>query len=363
MKGRSAPSRPSRPREPVKVLHLLSWGFAPAAAQARIVAALGRGLDRSRFRLLAWFLGDSGPLAGELERSGVATRAVRFRGVIDPLGGLRFARALRSERPSLIHSHVGGRSRMWLSRSTTDAKLMAHLHATHTEACTPIPLRRLARASSATIAVSHAVAEGVPDAVVISPGVDVPPNAVAPGPTRPPTVGTVARLEPVKGLDTLLEAAAALRPRHPNLLIELAGSGSAEPQLRERARRLGISDAVAFLGWQEDVGALHARWSVFAAPSIEEGLGLAALEAMASRLPVVASATGGLTELVDDRSTGFLVPVRDSAALARRVDLLLSDASLRVRMGEAGAERARRDFAPTRMVDAVGALYDRVLAS
>jgi glycosyltransferase involved in cell wall biosynthesis len=206
-----------------------------------------------------------------------------------------------------------------------------------------------------------AVARAVPGpATVVYPGTDVP-DRVAPLLASPPTIGTVARLEFVKGIPFLLQAAGALQRRHAELRIEVAGSGSCEPRLRLLTSRLGLAESISFLGWRQDVDALHRRWQVFVQPSIYEGFGLAALEAMASGLPVVASATGGLPELVEDGVTGFLVPVGDVDALADRLRQLLEDEELRVQAGRAARERVREHFSGAAMGAKIAQLYDGLL--
>src|ERR671936_2851919 len=121
------------------------------------------------------------------------------------------------------------------------------------------------------------------------------------------------------------------------------------PPLKRWRPRLGATSPSSFLGWRDDVEALHRTWRAFAAPSLHEGFPLAALEAMASGLPIVASDTGGLPEMVDDGRTGFLVPVGDAEALAQRLALLLSDDQLCGRMSSASRERVRQRFSATRM--------------
>lgn len=330
-------------------------------AQARIVAALARSLDLDRYRLRAWFLDDAGPLVQTLTAAGVPARTLMFRSRTDVAGAMRVARALRADRPALVHLHVGGRSRLWLLRALSSAKRVAHVHGDRAEDGAPLPLQTLTSSVHAVIATSRAVAAAVPgSATVVYPGVDVV-DRLAPPSLGPPTIGAIGRLEPIKGLDFLLEAAAVLRSRRPDLRIELAGSGTCEPRLRSLAAQLGIADAVSFLGWRDDIGALHRRWEVFAQPSIHEGLGLSALEAMAAGRPVVASAAGGLPELVKDGRTGFLVPVGAVDALIDRLGRLLEDEELRTRMGDAGRERARDRFSVTEMAAKIARIYDRVL--
>lgn len=348
-------------RAPYTVVHVLASGTVRGTAQARIVTALARSLDADRYRLRAWFLDEGGPLVESLATVGVPSRCVTFRGRNDPAGAVRVARALKLDSPTLVHLHVGGRSLLWLLRALSSAKRVVHVHAALAEDGTQLPLGGLARAAHAVVATSTAVARAVPGpATVVYPGVDV--IDIDSPPSGPPTIGSVGRLEPVKGLASLLEAAAVLRRDHPELQIELAGIGTCEPPLRSLAARLGIADSVAFLGWREDVSALYRRWQVFAQPSIHEGFGLAALEAMAAGRPVVASATGGLPELVEDGRTGFLVPAGAADPLADRLGKLLEDEELRVRMGDAGRQRARERFSVAAMAAKFGRIYDLVLA-
>jgi glycosyltransferase involved in cell wall biosynthesis len=348
-------------RGPHSVVHLLGSASVRGTAQARIVAALARSLDPDRYRLTAWFLDDPGPLVQTLLAARVPARSVIFRSRTDLAGAVRFARAVRAERPRLVHLHVGGRSRLWLLSGLSSAKRVAHVHAERAEDGTPLPLEALARSAQAVIATSEAVAAAVPGSpTVVYPGVDVVDPVASPSPA-PPTIGTIGRLEPIKGLAFLLEAAAVLRHRLPDLRIELAGSGSCEPRLRSLAAQLGIAESVSFLGWTDDVNALLRRWQVFAQPSIHEGLGLSVLEAMAAGRPVVASATGGLPELVVDGRTGFLVPVGAVDALVDRIGTLLADENLRTRMGHAGWQRARDGFTVADMAEKTAQVYDRLL--
>lgn len=351
-------------QHPVTVLHLLSSAaVGGAAAQARIVATLASGLDPALYRVQAWFLEESGPLVSALAAAGVPARFVRFRGRIDPVGMLRFAGALASERPSLIHLHIGGRSRTWLCRRFSSAKLVAHLHGAYGEDGRPLSIEPLARAADAVIATCKSVAEEIPQqATIVYPGVPVRERTRETPKAPVPTVGTAARLEPIKRISDLLAVGVALRRRHPNLRIEIAGAGACEHRLRRLAREMDLAESVQFLGWKDDLSALHHRWSVFVAPSEHEGLPIAALEAMASGLPVVASAVDGLRELVDEGVTGYLVPVGDINAFIARIDRLLSDEPLRARMGEAGSERARRHFGTTQMIEGIAGVYDRLLS-
>jgi glycosyltransferase involved in cell wall biosynthesis len=174
-------------------------------------------------------------------------------------------------------------------------------------------------------------------------------------------IGTAGRLIELKGIEYLLRAAAELRHDFPTLRVEIAGTGPERPKLEEQAQQSGLGEHVRLLGWVEDIPALLRRWDVFVMPSLEEGLGNAALEAMAAGLPVVASSVGGLLEIVEDGTTGWLVPPRDPAALALHLRLLLSNRELRWRMGAAGYSRVRDHFSFAQMVEGFARLYEELL--
>jgi glycosyltransferase involved in cell wall biosynthesis len=165
----------------------------------------------------------------------------------------------------------------------------------------------------------------------------------------------------VKDLQTLVRSTPQLVRRHPELKVEVAGRGPERTRLEALARELGVSEAIRFLGWREPATVLR-RWSVFVTPSLHEGLPLASLEAMAAGVPVVAAATGGLCELVDDGVTGFLVPPRDANALARRVDQLLCDPALRDDMSRRAVQRVAARFSEQRMAREVGGIYEQMLS-
>lgn len=151
-------------------------------------------------------------------------------------------------------------------------------------------------------------------------------------------VGAVARLSPEKGLDDLLRAVALLVERGMPLRVVLAGDGPRRQRLERLAGQLGIAGRVDFRGEvpHEQVPAVLAELDVFVMPSRAEGFGVAALEAAAMELPVVASRVHGLPDVVVDGVTGLLVPPRKVDALADAIGRLAADADLRATMGRAG---------------------------
>ncbi len=175
-------------------------------------------------------------------------------------------------------------------------------------------------------------------------GVD-PARYRAPEPPPQKRLLFVGRLAAVKGVPVLLEALAALRERHPEMRLTLVGDGPERGALEAAARNLGLQERTAFLGYlsQEAVAEQLARHDLFVLPSFGEGVPVVLMEAMAARLPVIATAVGGVGELVDP-GCGLLVPPGDSEALARAIDALLRDPARGHALGEAGAAKVAAHF-------------------
>jgi glycosyltransferase involved in cell wall biosynthesis len=173
---------------------------------------------------------------------------------------------------------------------------------------------------------------------------------------------TLSSLVSRKGVDVLLDAVAMLRGRGLRPLLWIAGEGPERAALTAQAARLGLEPQLRWLGAASEVGDLLAACDVFVLPSRREGLGVAALEAMAAGRPVVASAVGGLGAAVVDGRTGLLVPPDDPPALAEALATLLGDAALRSRLGTAGPGRIAEGFLPEQMVEAYVSVYREVLA-
>jgi glycosyltransferase involved in cell wall biosynthesis len=353
--------------KPKNVLHILGSGERTATAQARVVLPLARGLDPQRFRLHAWFLAGEGPLGDEFQQAGIRVRAVPWQGARDLIGAWRFWQGLRAENFAILHQHYGGRSVRWLARLAGRPRILVHLHsrAAELESFQPVPQRALQ--TDVVIATSSAVAQSVvgTQARVIYPGVVVPESAERQTPSTPratgKVVGTAGRLAPIKGIPNLILAIAGLRADIPDVRLEIAGAGPAQPSLERQVRELGLNDCVTFLGWQVDLQSVMSGWDVFVAPSLEEAFSISALEAMAAGLPVVASSVGGLPELVEDGCTGWLVPPGKSEALVARLRELLLNPDQRRAFGGAGRARARTHFSAERMVADISGIYDELL--
>ena len=156
----------------------------------------------------------------------------------------------------------------------------------------------------------------------------------------------VGRLDPVKGVPLLLEAFARARATHPEARLTIVGDGPARAALEARAQALGLGAAVAFLGYraQDEVAGILAEVDMLVLPSFAEGLPVVLMEALASRIPVIASQVAGVPELVQDGVSGFVVPPGDLDTLTDRLCRLLADPALCARMGEAGRATVEAAF-------------------
>jgi len=214
----------------------------------------------------------------------------------------------------------------------------------------------------AQISISRYVADHVEGgSVVVHPGVDDRPDGLDAA-ARDDVVLVVQRLEPEKRTDLALAAFAASGLAERGWRLEVAGDGSQRGSLEDQAASLGIAATTTFLGVRRDVDALMDRAGLLVAPCPVEGLGLSVLEAMASGLPVVASAAGGHRETLDGVDPLALYPALDPAAAGRSLATLADDPARRDACAAAGRAAQRARFTPAAQVEATDAVYRSVLA-
>jgi len=288
---------------------------------------------------------------------------------VDPMLLARVARAVRRNRPELVHTHLvhadvygALAARRLVSTKHNDDPFRAGAFR--------IVERALAARAARIIAITDALARfqiervGIParKLVTIHYGLDDLPEAWGAKPADDVPVDArvvlaVCRLEPQKGIDVAVRAFARVREEHPDAHLVVLGEGSERPRLEELARSTGVP--LHLPGRVPDVAAWLRRADVLLHPVRWEGFGLAVLEAMLAALPVVASRVSSLPELVVDGETGLLVPADDPQALGDAVSRVLADPGC---LGAAGRVRAQERFSVARMAEATLDVYETALA-
>ena len=364
----------------------------------RWVVNLCRNLDQHRFQAVA-ALGSRGELWDALSdlrvpvhRQPLAWLQATPRWKLAPsavqvaISALRLCRLIRHSRARLIHVFGGhALEAVYLASLLCRVPVVATIQLAIR--FPPLHNRILARFSR-VVAVSSAcrqqlLAGGIPaERIVLLPtGIEVEPflqgdpqsgRAEFGIPPTAPLVGLVSSLEPNKRQDLFLEAAAHVRGCFPAAYFLLVGSdksaaagqqGSYSSFLQERVRQLGLGDRVIFAGFRHDMPDVLAALDLFVLCSDQEAFPVTIMEAMASARPVVATAVGGVLDLVQDGDTGLLVPPGDAAALAERMADLLSDPAPGRRLGERGREFALEHLSAQRAVWSNARMYEEVLAA
>jgi glycosyltransferase involved in cell wall biosynthesis len=170
-------------------------------------------------------------------------------------------------------------------------------------------------------------------------------------------VGSIGELRTLKRHDDFIRAAAIVAARFPQSQFVLAGIGEVRKQLEALVNELGLSERFYFLGWLDDAEKLLCAMDVFVSASETESFGLAIVEAMAAETAVVATATEGAREVIEDQRTGILVPIGDVDRMAQSVINLLSDPEQRRTIATQSAQSAAMKVSLTRMVDEVLTAY------
>lgn len=340
---------------PRRVIHVAS-GREWRGGQ-RQVLYLARGLVARHDIETLVLTGRDTRLAHECSTHGVTLLSVRWHAGLDPRVLTRLVR--QSDRHTILHAHDGHAHALAdLAGRLTGARVIVTRRI-----ATPITApRRYARAA-AVIALSAAIAEQASAAGVtherihrIPPAVDLatlepPPPwpTTVPLPTEgAPLVVAIAALTAEKGIDTLLDAAALLRPDWPALRWLVLGDGVERSALLQQRHALGLDTVVQLPGHLPHPEGALPRATLAVQPSRHEGFGSAVLEAMALGVPVVASAVGGLPDALAGGG-GVLIPPNDPATLARTVAELLADPEQRAALATAGRDAAR-DFDVERLV-------------
>jgi glycosyltransferase involved in cell wall biosynthesis len=233
---------------------------------------------------------------------------------------------------------------------------------------TPVPELK------AIISVSESVQDQIPNTPLVSaipqrvilPGVAVPEVSTVDLPLdddRPPVIGMAGPLEIVKGAAFFLRACHRVIEAGHNIRIVIAGSGPEERSLRHLASSLELSRRLTFVDGGVSMTGYLSATDIFCLPSLQQGLGVVMLEAMALGRPVIASGVGGVVSVIEDNVTGLIVPPSDSRSLAERIMELLNNREHARTIAATGQQLVRDRFNETRMLDEVIKVYRDVQAA
>ena len=283
----------------------------------------------------------------------------------------------RSNGIEIVHAHAARDYHLsaMAVKLASSARLVLTRHAL-------FPMRRinrpLLRSARRVIAVSQAVAESVRESGVIDSskitvvhnGIDTDrfERSVDRSSDVPILVGTVGHLAPIKGQDVFLRAAALISARRRGVQFVVIGEDKSPEMAYRRSlesliAELGLSEIVSMHGWRDDMPAVLSSLTLFVSAARSEPFGLVIVEAMAAGLPIVATASEGALEIIEDGVTGKLVPVNDPDALAQAIDDLLDDPVECSRLGRNAQLAARQRYSLERMACDTEQVYCEVLAS
>jgi glycosyltransferase involved in cell wall biosynthesis len=359
----------------VPVVHLQK--VAGIAGSETYLLSLLPGL-RSRgwdVRMLALHEGEPGAheFAHELRARGVPVDGIRVRADVDPIAFLQLAAYLARRRPALLHTHlvhadVYGQLAGGIARVPARFSTKHGFNEFREDRGFALADRLVASLAHVHVAVSRGLArylaetEGFdePSFEIVHYGIraDGPAPAHAAGLPRLLCVG---RLIPIKGHLVLFRAFAAALKRVPALELHVAGRGPLEPALAALVSELGLDGRIHLLGHVTPIRRALEEAAIVVVPSLGEGFGMVALEAMERARPVIASAVGGLVDIVEHGETGVLVPPGEAEPLAMAIVDLARDPARAERMGAAGRERALALFGESRSIERTEELYRRVL--
>ncbi len=303
---------------------------------------------------------------------------------------LELVRLLRRERPDVVHTHTAkagmvGRVAAWLTRTpvivhTIHGHVLKGYFGPLKTACFRMLERVLGWMSTRLLTVSAEVRRELLEMRIASPrklqvcelGLDLQRFADTPRhggvlraelglPRDVPLLGTCGRLTAIKNQKLFLHAAARLREQAPAAQFVLIGGGELMDELQAEAARLGLAEAVHFLGWRQELGPLVADFDVFVLTSLNEGTPVTIIEAASTGVPVISTAVGGVPDLISDGETGWLVPSEDVAALTAAMAEAIADPDGAERRAQRQQQAILARFAIDRLVADLSQLYRELL--
>ena len=360
----------------LRILHInpeMSWGGGENQLQSLISGLKQRG----HVQTVACQPGSL--LSARLAQDGISFETIRMRNELSIGGITRLRRLCRQGHFDVVHFHTG-RAHLLGAIATLSPDPPIRIATRRMEHRTGGPLKALIlynRLTDMTVAISQSVRQALLQAGTRPPKVRIIPDGVDPSSfenkdpqpwrqklgidEKSPVIGFIGSLIKKKGIEVLLRAGPTILEKHPSCRFLVVGEGPLQSHLEQVVTTLGTTNSVIFTGRQTDIPGMLAAMDVFVLPSLQEGLGVSVLEAMAAGRPIVASRVGGLPESVLQGETGFLFKPEDAGELAESLLTLLDDPEMCARFGQAGKKRVATHFSSTKMALQYEALYRELL--
>lgn len=368
----------------INLLHIIS-SLQIGGAEKQVVTLL-KHLDKEKYRIILCCLHSGGPLEKEIKNKDVEIVLLRMRLRYIFFAMFKLIRLMKKEEIQIVHTHLysdhlwgriaariagvpvivtteHGRG-MWkkgrhllferIANKFTDMRISV------SEDVRQIRIQREHTLPEKVITISNSVnpdefivADSIRDDRIKELGIN----------SDDLVIGAVARFDPDKALDKLLEAVSLVAKSIRNVKLILVGEGPLRKNLMDCAVRLTIADKVIFTGARTDIDELLSIIDVYVNSSIREGIPVSLLEAMAAKRAVVATNVGGNAEVINDESCGLIVEPNDIDALARGIISLLNDKALRERMGLKARARIQEHFSVKSQAGKIESLYEKILMS
>jgi glycosyltransferase involved in cell wall biosynthesis len=368
----------------MKILHMISSGgmYGAEAVILNVSRTLNKGPNRS---MLGVFSNSSNPhlqLHEIATKEGIESYLIPCGGQFDRKAITRIREIVQQTGADVVHAH-GYKADMYafLALRASGVSLVSTCHTWYDNdpkvffygVLDRMILRRYAR----VVAVSEEVRRRLLKSGVkadkvslINNGIDLRPFDRAPATVKDalgwsgcPLVGLAGRLSVEKGVDIFLDTAARVLAHCPDTKFVVAGDGPDRAELETQIDKLGIRDHVRMLGRYDNMPSLYASLDIMVSASRREGLPIAILEGMASRLPLVATAVGEVPTVIRDGRTGVLVPAPDAELLAAAIVELLNDPAKREQLGSAARQLVEDEFSAERMTAEYLRVYEEAVCN
>lgn len=371
---------------PHKILYVTSSPGAIFGGGKKVFFSLIQGLDKEIFQPVVC-CSKEGLYSDLLANAGILVRPLNMDNRYNLWNVFRLARIMKEESVTIVHSQGGGRSNFFALLAAKLAKVPIKIVtvATLVERWEDTSFSRrsvykavdrmIEKFADKFICVSEELRQALmrghgmtsQQVVTVHNGINISSHQCNRDreeilselnlPKDKIIISLLGRLVWMKGIDFFLEAAHELCKSHQDVHFLIVGDGPLRNELEQQMQQLGLSEVCTFTGFQKDIPAILKIIDILAIPSHSEGLPMVILEAMACKVPVVGTTIGGIPEMIEDGTTGFLIPPSNSAALAEKLSPLIKDETLRKDMGEAAKQRVEDFFSESKMIRETEQVY------